>query len=143
MMPPLWTALTHPSAELKRTLEAKLNEYVEKFLGQEPPEFGQPKYDEDAGYACIAAIETYCGNSKAAASAASFFLGDARRRAQKVSTEMGEDLMSTDARARVLRLQRMELDRVENAVSLLEREGFSVGVLPPLRELLTGQKKPE
>jgi hypothetical protein len=133
--PLLWTALTHPSAELKRTLETKLKEFVEEYFDQEPTEYGQPRYAADAAYACMAAIEAYCGNNKAAAGPVSDLLADAQRRAQAISTEMGEDLMSASANARVLRLQHLELDHVENAVSLLEREGFSVGVLPQLRLL--------
>jgi hypothetical protein len=136
MTPLLWTALTHPSAELKRTLETKLKEFLKEYWDQEPTEYGQPQYTQDAGYACIAAIEAYCGNIKAAAVTVSNLLADAQRRAQAISTEMGQDLMSASADARVFRLQHLELDHVENVVSLLEREGFSVEVLPQLRELL-------
>jgi cell division septum initiation protein DivIVA len=142
MMPLLWTALTHPSVELKRILESKLSEYIGEFLDQSSLEYGQPKYDEDAGYACIAAIETYCGNSKAAAKVASFLLGDARRQAQRISTEMGESHMSANARARVLRLRHLELDRLDRAVTLLEDQGFSIGVLPQLNKLLTDERAP-
>jgi hypothetical protein len=142
MTPLLWAALTHPSAELKRTLETKLKEFIEECFDRESPEYGQPRYAADAGYACISAIEAYCGNSKAAAGPVSDLLAHAQRRAQRTSTKMGEDLMSANARARVLRLRHMELDRVENAVSLLEREGFSVGVLTQLRELLTSEGTP-
>jgi hypothetical protein len=136
MMPLLWRAVAEPSDELKRTLQTRLNEDIGELLGQEQAEYGQPKYEEYAGYACIAAVEAYCGNSKAAAAAASQLLADAQWRAQRSTTEMGEDRMSATARARVLRLRHVELDRLDNAVSLLEREGFSVALLPQLRDVL-------
>ena len=136
MLPLLRRAVAEPSDELKRTLQARLNEGIGELLSQEQAEYGQPKYEEYAGYACIAAIEAYCGNSKAAAGAASQLLADAQWRAHRSTTEMGEGLMSATARARVLRLRHVELGRLDNAVSLLEREGFSVALLPQVRDVL-------
>jgi hypothetical protein len=139
MMPVVWSMVLHPSPERQQTLKRVLKEYVDSDLGQESSDVGQPQFERDAGYACIGAIEAYCGNPKAVAAAASELLADAQRRAQTISTEIGEDRMSTNGETRVLRFQQMELDRLDNAVSLLEREGFSVGVLPQLKELLRGE----
>ena len=99
-------------------------------------------YDEDAGNAGICAIEAYCGDRKGVTAAASQLLAHAQSRAYKISTEMREDLMSASGRARVLQLRHLELDRLERAVSFLEREVFSVALLPQLRSLLAGEKSP-
>jgi hypothetical protein len=139
MMPLLWKTVSHPSAELKRTLKSKLIENTDESLGREYA-MDAYRYEEDAGNACICSIEAYCGDRMGVAAAASQLLTHAQSRAQTIAMEIGEDRMSANAQSRVLRFQRVELDRLENAISLLEREGFSTTLLPQLRDLLDAGK---
>ena len=141
IMPLLWEAVSQPSVELKRTLEMKLIEYIETLKQKYPTD--AYRYEEDAGNACICAIEAYCGHHKAVAATASQLLTHAQSRAQRTATEMGEDRMSPGAQARIVRFQHIELDRLERAISLLEREGFSDAALPQLRDLIGGADEKE
>jgi hypothetical protein len=84
----------------------------------------------------IYAAQSYCtGSPHDALTGALQLLDDAFFRADRIAEEIGENLMSADARARGERFEQLELNCLDHALSLLEQEGFAPGILPRLRRL--------
>lgn len=132
----LWKVLTSPSDELNQEIQKRLREYYSGPHCHELGEDALPGADEDAASAAIYATEAYCrGSGTAAARAAMQLLTDADARASAVSEAIGENLMSTSAKARRSHFQQIELDRLCSAVSVLEQKGVSETILSQLQDL--------
>ena len=133
-------AITHPSADRDLELEIRRKEY---YAGPYCHKLGKDALrgaSEDAASATIYAIGAYCTHSKEeAASAAMQLIDSADARVGSICLAQGIDGMSKEADGMVSRLEDIELDRLDRAVSLLEKGGSSSErTLSDLMSILTG-----
>ena len=127
------TTLRERTPKLERFLADKLDDYYSGPYCHELGEQALPGADEDAASAAIFAVIAYTQSStEAACSGALQVLLEAGGRADTLSQERGEDLMSETAERRRRELQQIEIDWLNSVLTLVEREGVTVDSLSEL-----------
>lgn len=132
-------AISHHSEELNQELDTWLKEYYASPYSYKLGGEALPGADEEAAAAVIYAAEAYCtGDAEAAICAAMGLLGEAEARASVIAGANGEPWNARESKARTVRLQQIEIDRLKSAVSLLETEGLT-GTLPRLWQIFADE----
>ena len=136
----LWKTASNPSEELNREIERRLKDYYSGPNCHERGEDALPGADEDAASASIYATEAYCtGSPEAAVHAVMRLLDDTDARAIAESEMNGEDLMSAEVKAKLLKVQQVELDRLDRAILLLQQNDLTEETLERMRRALSGE----
>jgi len=135
----LGDAITQRSEELDRELDKELKEYYAGPYSYELGEDALPGSDDDAASAAIYAAEAYCTDDKEAAAFAAMQLFHATTdKVGDMCVAQGIDAMSKEADQLRFQSEQIELDRLANAVSFLERQEFTETTLQSVITILKG-----
>jgi hypothetical protein len=132
-LPLIWQMLLAPSDEADAALRNQLQDYYSGPHWHHLGDAAAPGAEEPAAAAAIYATESYCHrNAQSASSGALTLVSAAGAKADALS---GKDLMSPEAEAREILFEQKELDRLNAALAVLEREGVTQESLKELRAI--------